>query len=66
VARFPALTDPDDLLQESYMRLLRARAAGNVVNTFPGINQWRLSTPPAAIRLSSAGGRFLAVVTSAT
>jgi RNA polymerase sigma factor (sigma-70 family) len=32
-ARFPALTDPDDLLQESYLRLLRARAAGNVVNT---------------------------------
>jgi RNA polymerase sigma-70 factor (ECF subfamily) len=33
-ARFPSLLDPDDLVQESYLRLLRTRAAGgSVVNT---------------------------------
>lgn len=31
-ARFPSLADPDDLLQESYMRLLRARETGQVTN----------------------------------
>src|SRR5678815_1701837 len=32
-ARFPSLLDPDDLVQESYLRLLRTRAAGgSVVN----------------------------------
>jgi RNA polymerase sigma factor (sigma-70 family) len=29
-ARFPSLADHDDLVQEAYARLLRARAAGNV------------------------------------
>lgn len=29
-ARFPSLPDHDDLVQETYTRLLRARAAGNV------------------------------------
>jgi RNA polymerase sigma factor (sigma-70 family) len=32
-ARFPSLLDPDDLVQESYLRLLRARASGTVANT---------------------------------
>lgn len=32
-SRFPSLTDLDDLVQESYARLLRARAAGSVSNT---------------------------------
>lgn len=32
-ARFPSLADHDDLLQESYLRLLRAREAGPVGNT---------------------------------
>jgi RNA polymerase sigma-70 factor (ECF subfamily) len=27
-ARFPTLTDPDDLVQETYLRLLRARESG--------------------------------------
>jgi RNA polymerase sigma factor (sigma-70 family) len=31
-ARFPALTDIDDLVQESYARLLRARQVGQVEN----------------------------------
>lgn len=31
-ARFPKLTDVDDLVQESYMRLFRARAHGKVGN----------------------------------
>jgi RNA polymerase sigma factor (sigma-70 family) len=31
-SRFPALTDLDDLVQESYARLLRAREAGKVSN----------------------------------
>lgn len=29
-ARFPSLPDQDDLVQESYIRLLRARAAGKI------------------------------------
>ncbi|MBE7538148.1 MAG: RNA polymerase sigma factor [Bryobacterales bacterium] len=32
-ARFPSLVDPDDLVQESYLRLLRARGAGAIANT---------------------------------
>ncbi len=32
-ARFPSLMDPDDLLQESYLRLLRARSSGTITNT---------------------------------
>src|SRR3954467_7110595 len=32
-ARFPSLLDPDDLVQESYLRLLRARKSGAVANT---------------------------------
>lgn len=32
-ARFPSLLDPDDLVQESYVRLLRARGAGTIANT---------------------------------
>ena len=31
-ARFPALADPEDLLQESFLRLLRARERGHVSN----------------------------------
>jgi len=31
-AQFPSLADPDDLLQESYLRLLRARNAGKISN----------------------------------
>lgn len=31
-ARFPSLTDTDDLVQESYIRLLRARQSGQVLN----------------------------------
>lgn len=31
-ARFPSLTDTDDLVQESYARLIRARANGQVRN----------------------------------
>ena len=31
-ARFPSLTDIDDLVQESYVRLIRARAKGQVQN----------------------------------
>jgi len=31
-ARFPSLTDLDDLVQESYARLIRAREGGKVVN----------------------------------
>jgi RNA polymerase sigma-70 factor (ECF subfamily) len=31
-ARFPSLTDIDDLVQESYARLLRARVSGKVAN----------------------------------
>src|SRR4051812_2323463 len=30
--RFPKLTDIDDLVQESYARLIRARASGKVAN----------------------------------
>ncbi len=33
VARFPTISDPDDLLQESRLRLLRAYAAGKIVDT---------------------------------
>ncbi len=29
-ARFPGLTDPDDLVQETYLRLMRARVSGRV------------------------------------
>lgn len=32
-ARFPSITDPDDLIQESYLRLLHAREKGHIVNT---------------------------------
>lgn len=32
-ARFPSLLDPDDLVQESYLRLLRARGSGTIGNT---------------------------------
>lgn len=32
-ARYPSLTDIDDLLHESYAKLLRARAAGRISNT---------------------------------
>jgi RNA polymerase sigma-70 factor (ECF subfamily) len=28
--RFPALTDPDDIVQETYIRLIRAREAGSI------------------------------------
>jgi RNA polymerase sigma factor (sigma-70 family) len=31
-ARFPSLTDTDDLVQESYARILRARRAGGIEN----------------------------------
>ncbi len=31
-ARFPSLTDTDDLVQESYVRLIRARQAGGIAN----------------------------------
>jgi RNA polymerase sigma factor (sigma-70 family) len=31
-AQFPSLMDPDDLVQESYLRLLRARNAGKIAN----------------------------------
>ncbi|MGH7960177.1 MAG: RNA polymerase sigma factor [Opitutaceae bacterium] len=31
-ARFPSLTDVDDLVQEAYARLVRARATGRVAN----------------------------------
>ena len=31
-ARFPSLTDTDDLVQESYARLIRARERGQVTN----------------------------------
>jgi RNA polymerase sigma factor (sigma-70 family) len=31
-ARFPSLTDTDDLVQESYARLIRAREKGQVIN----------------------------------
>lgn len=30
--RFPGVTDPDDLVQESYTRLLRARGSGPIAN----------------------------------
>lgn len=33
--RFPSLTDVDDMVQESFMRLLRARAAGGVASPRP-------------------------------
>ena len=32
-ARFPTLTDPEDVLQECYLRLLRAQRTGQVVNS---------------------------------
>jgi RNA polymerase sigma-70 factor (ECF subfamily) len=32
-SRFSHVADPDDLMQESYMRLIRARATGAVLNT---------------------------------
>ena len=32
-AQFPSLLDPDDLVQESYLRLLRARNSGMTANT---------------------------------
>lgn len=32
-ARFPTLSDPDDILQDCYLRLLRARQTGDVVNS---------------------------------
>lgn len=32
-ARFPTLPDPDDILQDCYLRLLRARQTGQVVNS---------------------------------
>ena len=32
-ARFPSLTDTDDLVQESYARLIRAREKGRIENT---------------------------------
>lgn len=32
-AQFPSLVDPDDLVQESYLRLLRARGSGTIANT---------------------------------
>ncbi len=32
-AQFPSLLDPDDLVQESYLRLLRARGSSTIANT---------------------------------